>query len=430
MDAAVLISGLSIYLLATVVYMRDAYRKAPLWAWATLLLPPIALVYYTIYWRRSWPLFTVHTVGLALTVLGGVFLLRAAPAQFDNTYLADLRDAVAPASLNRPLDIEVEEFAGHQSVGHYIGRIDGLIGGRLFGEPIAIETVELVDGALRFKKGNGFFPQKEVAIYLGITAYEVDGEWELDLNPTSENVPTIHVSEYQARQGKIKTQVIDGGYWLELHLSDRRQNQLSGFVRLLLPGDKKDFIAGNFESYTSRLRYVGDDVDRFHDSNDTVEYVAGQHLASRFKKAVKKVSFIDTHYMAHVAIPHAETIAELHLIDGSVHTIPLALFKGEQGWTVDTHSTDDLQLAIETLVDHPPAAGPKAPPPEPDIFSGGDLTALIGKRIKVVSTEGKVRKGLLSGIEQSQLVLQQMVGKGSMAIYLPERLVDQVVVLN
>lgn len=431
MEAVVFVGGLSLYLVATIIYLRDAYGKSPVWAWVSVFVPPIAMVYYTIYWHRRWPLFTAHSVGLALVVVGGLLVLRAHPHQFDNTFVAGLRDVVAPASQNRPLDVVVEEFASTRQIKPYIGRIDGVMGGRLFGDPIRIESVELVDGILRFKKGDGFYPQREVAIFLGITEYDVDDRWELNVNPTTAKSPIIHVSRYDARSGKLKTRVFDQGYWLELVLTDRRDNEVSGFVRLLLPNEKRDFIAGNFESYTSRLRFSGSEVDRFHDSVDTIEYVANQHLETRFKQAVKDVSFMDTHYLAHMAVPAGKTIAQLKLIDNSVHTITLDLFKGEQGWTVDTHSTDDLTLAIKTLMRRPPAAGPKAPETEPeDIFGGAEYELLIGKRIKVTSSEGKTREGLLSQVERSQLVLHQSMDEGFMDIYLPKRQIEQVVVLN
>ena len=431
MEAAVFVGGLSLYLVATVIYLRDAHRKSPVWAWVSVLVPPIAMVYYTIYWQRRWPLFTAHSLAIALMVLGGLLVLRAHPHQFDNSFLAGLRDSVAPASRNLPMDVEVEEFASTRRISPYIGRIDGVMGGRLFGDPIRIENVELVDGILRFQKGQGFYPRREVAIFLGITEYDVDDRWELNINPATQESPIIHVSRYDARSGELKTDVYDQGYWLELVLSDRRDNEVSGFIRLLLPGDSKDFIAGNFESYTSRLRYSGDEVDRFHDSVDTIEHVANQHLDSRFRKAVKDVSFMETHYLAHIAVPTGKTIAQLKLIDNSVHTITLNLFKGEQGWTVDTHSTDDLTLAIQTLMQKPPAAGPALPEPEPeDVFGGQDYEQLIGKRIKVTSSEGKIREGLLSQVERSQLVLHQPMAQGFVDIHLPRRQIEQVVVLN
>ncbi|MDX1694641.1 MAG: hypothetical protein R3208_12820 [Ketobacteraceae bacterium] len=431
METAVFVGGLSLYLVATVVYLKDAYQKSPVWAWVSILVPPIALVYYCIYWQRRWPLFTAHTVALTLTLVGGLLLVRAHPVYFDHSALAPVRDAVAPASRNRPLNVVLEEFASSGDVSPYIGRIDGVMGGRLFGDPVQIETVELVDGTLRFRRGEGFYPQREVAVFLGITEFDVDDRWELDVTPASTDAPIIHVSRYDARTGQLKTEVYDQGYWLELVLSDRRSNEISGFVRLLLPNEQRDFIAGNFESYTSRLRFDGDEIDRFHDSVDTLEYVAQQHLESRFKKAVRDVSFLDTHYLGHVALPTGRTVAELTLVDNSVHTIPLALFKGEQGWTVDTRSTDDLRVAIETLMEQPPAAGPPEPEENPEkLFGGSDYSSLVGKRIKVISYEGKAREGLLSQVESSQLVLHQRIDKGFMDIYLPKRQIEQVVVLN
>lgn len=434
MGVAVLISGLSILLVANGVYLLMAYRRAPLWAWSSFFVPPLALIYYSLYWHRSWHLFAMHFVGLVLTVMGLTLVARGSPEHFSSLGLTDVQSALAPASLNRPIDTGVQQFAGHRQVKHYIGRIDGLTGGQLFGEKVHVQQVELIDGVLRFKKGQGLFPQKELAIFLGITEYDVEDRWELNINPTMENPPIIHVSQYHARGGELSTRVYDSGYWLELVLSDRRENQLSGFVRLLLPGENgedKDFIAGNFEAYTNQLRYHKDEVNRFYDSNDTIEYVASEHLAVRFKKAVKDVVYLDTHYLAHASIPSAETLAQLTLSDGSVHAIPLALFKGERGWTVDTSSTDDLTAAIQLLTEEPPAAGlPENLAIEEDVYQGAQYEQLVGKRIKVTSKRGKIREGRLTGIESSQLVLHRPMDNGFMDIYMPKRQVEQIVVLN
>ena len=268
-----------------------------------------------------------------------------------------------------------------------------------------------------------------MAIFLGITKYDVDDEWALQVNPTTQNPPLIHVSRFNARTEKLQTRVVDSGYWLELELSDRRLNQLSGFVRLLLPGDTRDFIAGNFESYTDKMRYELGKVDRFFDSDDTIEYVARLHLETRFKKAVQKVAFQDTHYAAHIAQPTAETVATLTLIDGTDHTIQLELFKGQQGWTVDTGTTDDLRLVINELIDEPLAAGPVQFENTVNVFSGDNYQTLIGKEIQVTAN-GKIRKGRLETVEKSQLVLHQMLHDGYLNYHVPKRLVEEVVILN
>ena len=400
-----------------------------MWAWSSLLLPPIAVVFYVLHWRQSWQLFTIHAVGVVLFVIGSILFVRVHPDWIEDTWLVYMRDNLAPASLNRPLDVELDEFASRKEVSPFIGRIDGVIGGRLFGEGVYIDNVELTEGILRFKRGEGFFPQREVAIFLGITEFDVNDEWELQVNPTTKNPPLIHISRFDARTEKLQTKVVDSGYWLELELGDRRLNQLSGFVRLLLPGDSRDFMAGNFESYTNKIRYDLGDVDRFFDSNDTIEYVASLHLETRFKKAVEKVKFYDTHYAAHIALPTAETIAELTLIDGTLHTIALDLFKGQQGWTVDTESTDDLRQAIAALIDEPPVAGPINIEETTNVFSGKDYQALIGREIQVTAN-GKIRKGRLESVEKAQLVLHQMLQDGYLNYHVPKRLVDEVVILN
>ncbi|MCG8668940.1 MAG: hypothetical protein MI867_05970 [Pseudomonadales bacterium] len=430
MDAAVLIAGLSVYLVATVIYLRGAYQVGPLWCWSSFVLPPIALVFYTLYWRRSWRLFTLHTAGLALLAMGVVMFVRANPTALTNTPLSGLQRSFAPASLERPLDSAVNLFADSQSISPFIGRIDGVIGGTIREQKTLIDEVELDSGVLRFKQGAGLFPAKEIAIFLGITEYDVDGSWELTINPTTQPSPIIHVMSYNERTKQVETDVYDGGYWLELTLSDRRLNQLSGFVKLMLPGDQRDFIAGNFESYTSQLRYEDGEVNRFYDSKDTIEYVANLHLETRFQKAVHDVRFLETSYLAKIANPVGQAISELKLSDGSIHTIGLNLFKGEQGWTVDTHSTDDLQVAINTLVAKPPAAGKPSIVSVQTVYQGKDYATLLGKELQVTSKSGSVRVGRLKTIENTQLVLNQKVENGFMDIHVPKRQVEEVLVLN
>lgn len=427
MDVAVLIAGISVYLVATLIYLRSAYRVAPLWCWSSIVLPPLALAYYFIYWRRAWPLFVLQTVGLVLLVLGVVFFVRANAGQMTNPIMLALQQVVAPASLTNPVDASVEQFAASKDVRRFIGRIDGVIGGRVKRKPVLIQEVELKDGVLRFKDGVGLFPQNEVAVFLGITEHEINERWQLEVNPTTDHPPLIHVSSFDPRTSKIKTDVYDGGYWLDLVLTDRRLNLVSGFVRLLLPGGKKDFIAGNFDGYTNQLRLIDGEVDRFYDSKDTVEYVAKLHIETRFKKAVSAVTFMDTHLLAHMAHPTAKTFADLTLADNSVHSISLDLFKGQQGWTVDADSTDDLHSVVSQLVLEPEEE-PELVVIQELVFEGDDYEPLIGKKLVVTSKSGGSRGGVLKNIEQTQLVLHTEMEDGFMDVYIPKRKIEKIVI--
>ena len=105
MEAVLLVGGLSLYLLATTLLLRDTYLKHPVWTGFIILVPPVALVYYFLSWRRSWPLFTLQTASLALTLLAGVLVIRAEPQRFEHTFLAALRDQLAPAYRCLPMDV-------------------------------------------------------------------------------------------------------------------------------------------------------------------------------------------------------------------------------------------------------------------------------------------------------------------------------------
>ena len=143
MEAAILISGLSLFLVASLIYLRWSYRAAPMWAWSSLLLPPIAVVFYVLHWRQSWQLFTIHAVGVVLFVIGSILFVRVHPDWIEDTWLVYMRDNLAPASLNRPLDVELDEFASRKEVSPFIGRIDGVIGGRLFGEGVYLSLIHI-----------------------------------------------------------------------------------------------------------------------------------------------------------------------------------------------------------------------------------------------------------------------------------------------
>jgi hypothetical protein len=426
METTLLLAGGALFLVCTLLFLRYAFANTVGWGVAGLLFPPSAILFYAVAWKKLKALALVHLASLVLFVLVAMMWVRANPFALDDTGLAWLRNLWAPAFAESPMNVEKEKFVSERELQPYLqGRIHPA--GQMLGEPVNFVRTTLLNNVLRFKSDENVFARMEVAIPLeGISLKP--GENLLEYTPESTDNPPVHITYYPEGQQTPEVKVYSHRFWLELMLSVKDGPLYSGYVKLRLPDRQRSFVAGEFRAYTRDLRFEDDVVDRFFDSNATIEYVAEQWMVNKLGNVLERVTgFRDTFFQTVLEHPTGRTDVIVRLVDGTEHTLKIGLLKGSEGWVVESGPSPELIQALRTLRSKPAGAISRQPVRERvKVVDPSSLDHLIGKTVVISTFDGKQRSGTISEVDQHNVTLMSPVDGGSMGILVKRREITEV----
>ncbi|WP_028241804.1 MFS transporter [Stutzerimonas azotifigens] len=399
MDALLILGGLLLILAGLVWLVCLAFDRSPLWGLASLL-PPLTLLFVIGHWRVARKALVVVGLGFVPLVVGLSLL-----ANQDSERFAQL---VSLRWLDRP-----EQPAADANP---------MPSGRLQGQPFRPQSAELIGGTLRLREGEGVFPRREIAIDLGA---QPDGSLALDILPQDRGaLPQVHIGWLEEGSEQPEARRLGHGYTLHLALERVPPNRLVGDLHLVLPPDFDTLVSGRLEAFTDRLRYRDGQIDRHHDSRDTLAYVLGDYLQRRFSTRDVRLEPLPP-----VAWPTSRVqLSVTARVAGKEQTLDLGLAKGEQGWEV----VGDHYAALPEVAPGPvakvaaPVAPPKAPAPAvADLVQDFSLERLLAqpaqyryKRVRAHTERGGVAEGRFEGLDaEGRLsILRLLKGPGA-AVY-------------
>ena len=433
MEKVLLYFALSLCIVATLLYLWRAFDFSPVWGWVSILIPPTALIFYVIHREKSKKLACFHIVAFSVMLLSTIMAVRSHPLAFSGPFLSNLRVTFAPASYGQPLLLDEQRFPSKEDLADFNRKVENKFGGEFMGEMIVVDDVTLKNDVLRLTKGKGFFAEKQVSIVLGdsdslsqVISDSADRKargkkYHLSVSPEDNSVPSIYLQSKKAGDEFPNIDIVASGYWLDLTLEFGIDNTLSGHMRLLLPGEKNNFLTGYFNGYTNDLRYEEGEVDRTVHSNETVEYVVSSYLQKRLGYQLAEITgFENTFFDLNGANPEGAVDVTFALMNGDVREEHVALLYSNDGWSVIDASTDELLSALREMKQDAPASGPTKKP-ESIVLVANDADQLFGKEVVVLLRSKKERMGVLQEITPFSLVLRNQVGAGHVDIVVSKR---------
>ncbi|MBA54685.1 MAG: hypothetical protein CMK89_09540 [Pseudomonadales bacterium] len=406
--------------------LRLAYGRSLGWGVACTIMPISWIPFYGLEWDRIRIQGVVHTLSLIALLFFSALYMRANPFVFDQGLLAGLRDRVAPAFGQTPLSLSSPKFASDYEINAKRLQGNGNYG-RYLDREYRFDHVVFTDNMLRFKQLDA---EEPVEFAIDLHGYDVaeSGSLVLDLTPTSTGFPLVHVMQYQPHSALPQVSSFERGYWLELILDRVTDARYQGQVVLKLPDGRKGYLAGNFNASARDLIWEFGDVKRSHDSNDTIEYVAGQYLVNNLGSSLLNVvDFHNTFFQTNLEESTGHTRVTVAMVDGSIHDIDIGLFKNDDEWVVERTPVRELIGALQTIRKAPPAAIAQQPVlQQVETFGPEDLESLVGRKVALKTHDGKTREGTVGSVDRYNVSLVTLLGGGEVALMVKRREVKEV----
>lgn len=422
MSTFLLLVGLALFISGAAMYLAHAARHDPRWVAGSIFMPVVVPLYYRHHWDELRAAGLVQAAGLVMT-LAGVFMMLFQSVQPDSLVVGRHGEAFSTT-----LDHQNSGFVDSERALKLLGRQGPgrQVAGRVHGEAFRPDRVELVDGVLRLREGDGFFPSREIAIVLG-DAIGPTSHIRRVIDPQMPGAPEVHLSWIDS-DGHPATEIIRAGYRLSLEVAPGARNKLNGYIEITLPDRRESYAAGDLDVVTSHLRYKGTEVDRHYDHEDTVHYIAEEYLHTQYAEAdIDSISFSDT--VLDTLEGRADMVATVTLKDGRVGHHIVKTIRNELGWSVQMPESAAATEAAgyrpvynvmppEALVRHeaPSEKIARAAPPARKVvektLSFAQLGSLTGQGAMVEFRDGRREQGILRGVQKDRLVVEAMKGGG------------------
>lgn len=427
MTSFYLLFGLAVFAAGAAMYVAHASRHEPRWVAASFFFPFVVPLYYRRHWDDLRVAALLQAGGLAMIVAGGLMVAVQVSSLPSTTAGGGFSDQAGSARGGFVDSEEAMQLLVRQER-------ERVLGGRVAGGTFRLSRAELLNGVLRFIEGDGTYPDREVAVFLGDRARSLGDRLSLNVAPDDTDAPMILISR-RGVDGVPVSEQISSGYRLELQLFPGKRDKLSGLVRMMLPDVDRSYLVGEFVAITSHLRYLGEDVDRDFDHEDTLFFVAEEFLGTQYAEGdVEQVSFSQTRMRV---LDHlAETVATVQLRDGREARHVIKFARAEFGWAVQVPESMAATEAagfqpvyrvvpelVATRVERPrptPAAGAAAREIAVDFGQLGDYA---GRAATVEYVGGRREEGVLRGLRRNRLVLEAIVAGGKVEyLVAPEEL--------
>jgi hypothetical protein len=318
MEALLILGGLLLILAGFIWLISQAFATSLLWGLGSLL-PPLTLAFVFSHWRVARKALILSCLGV-IPLIVGLSLLAS----------RDAERLEAIFSLRwLPTQVQPDLAMG--------------VRGKLNGREFTPQQGEVINGVLTLREGQGFFARQEVTIRL---PQRFEGALRVDVLPDDVGaLPEVEIAWLSPDQELPETRRLDRGYTLHLDLQPVAPNKLRGDFHLVLPPQFETSLTGVVELYSDRLRYQNGQVDRRHDSRDTVAFVIEDYLQRRH--ASREVILES---MPSFTLPADELELEVQAkVRGEQQTFTLRLGKSEQGWQVKGDDYPPLAEPVEAI---------------------------------------------------------------------------------
>jgi len=409
MAGTLLIIGITLFLVGTLMLVQDANgrgRNA-----LVVMLPFAGIPYVRHYWSEVWPGVVMRVVGGSLVVFGLVIWVAQHPQWLRLDFRRDtvpvLRGSVTPG-VTPMLDAGLVVRLG------LTGRQGSDLSGRLFGENFSYDRARLIGGVLSIQQGEAFIPQREVRVLVGLDASTLTKREDIFVRPSDETAPEIHVSFTPEGANLPETRIYRHGYSMELQLAPLDQNQLKGYMQLILPGAEPDYLVGDFIVLTNNLIYRNGRVDLTHDDPDTLEYVGAQYVAAQYPASlIQRVEYRDTRMR--LSRNSGSTVARVYLKNGRIEDKILEFERADIGWALRPGGVNTEVIteggAARTAEQDTAAQQLKAAPVT-RLVSFPELVELVGQRITLKLNNGDQYVGDVLDVRRELMTMQRQVGSG------------------
>ncbi len=297
------------------------------------------------------------------------------------------------------------------------------------------QNIDWDTAGIRFSDGKVGSPVRMMHIHLQ-EGWDSEGEtFRLSITPAHLNAPVIELLSFDpASGGAPDIAVIKGGYWLELEVAEAHESVLRGRIRLVLPKAYQTWLVGDFVASPNGIRYVHGELDRTHDTPQTLARIGASHANSllwRWIEGAPQVSRVSL--QTSFEPMSGQGMVRVNLGNLGDFDLPLAFAKGESGWYVVPDSVPLLAATLE-MQSFPSAAGNAKPSmavpaakassvssPEPaTIERFGVLHRNIGLQGNLYTLDGRRIAGAIAGVEGNQLRLQRVVEGNALVVAVSE----------
>lgn len=389
MEALLILGGLLLVFAGFVWLISQAFATSLLWGIGSLL-PPLTLAFVFSHWRAARRAVVLSCLGVIPLVVG-LSLLASRDA-----------DRLAAIFSLRWLPTQVQP------------ELSMNIKGQLNGRAFAPQQGEFINGVLTLREGQGFFARQEVIVRL---REPVDGALRVDVLPDDAGpLPEVEIAWLSRDRELPESRRLDRGYTLHLDLEPVAPNKLSGDFHLVLPPHYQTSLNGSVELFTNRLRYRNGEVDRRHDSQDTLAFVIEDYLQRRHASRDVSIQPLPT-----LALPADELEVSVQAtVKGEAQGFTLHLIKDAQGWQVrgDDYSalTADV-IAPAAARDESPAAVKAIPVTAKDRHPGFSLERLLRDParyqqmlVRAHTERGGVAEGRFLGLDsEGKLIIRRVI---------------------
>jgi len=406
--------GFVTFVAASILFYRRLFSVSPGWGVAGIVFPPAGLIAFVTYYRKH-PMAALAIVsGLYLFVVCTLLWGRMNPQHAMLEQFPQLRQWLVPAAMGVPR----YEYAFPQLEEVPAGQLQAVLNGKVQ----HVLNVEWVGNTLRFSNSD---PLNQVSLQIRFTeGWQQGGQSRhIFIAPTQTDVPEVELfSTNASHPGEPEIVVLKHGYWLQLDIDDSHPRLISGTLKLMLPNHYHTWVAGTFAAHTESVRYVNGELDRQHDSKETLERIAVSHVNSYLWKWLKAVPvtqqlFYQTSYdpLDGTAVVSAN-LGALGQFD-----IPVEFRKGDAGWFVVPDAAPVLAMNIEMQL-APTAAGASNATSAATRSEVAAKTvarfALLGRHLGesgvVYTIDGRKLAGTLAKVEGQQLKLRRDLGPNTL----------------
>lgn len=418
MAGTLLIIGITLFLVGTLMLVQDANgrgRNA-----LVVMLPFVGIPYARHYWSEVWPGVVLRVVGGTLVVFGLVIWVAQHPQWLRFDFRRDtapvLTGSVAPG-VSPMIDAGLVVRLG------LTGRQGSDLSGRLFGESFSYDRARLIGGVLSIQQGESFIPQREVRVLIGLDANTLTKREDIFVRPSDTNAPEIHVSFTPEGKNLPETRIYHHGYSMELQLAPLDQNQLKGYMQLILPGAEPDYLVGDFIVLSNNLIYRNGRVDLTHDDPDTLEYVGSQYVAAQYPASlIQRVEYRDTRMR--LSRNSGSTVARIFLKNGRIEDKFLEFERADIGWALRPGGVN-TEVITEGGAARAPEQGSAAEQlkaaPVTRLVTFPELVELVGQRITLKLKNGDQYVGDVLDIRRDLMRMQRQVGSGVVEFRVSEK---------